>query len=349
MHEPRVAVVRALHGLGDMLCAVPALRALRSAYPRAEVTLIGSPQAAWIVERFGDYVDALLPFPGFPGIPEAVYSPAALAEFLRGVQAQPFDIAIQMHGSGVVSNAFTALLGAPCMVGLYCPGQFCPAPETFFLYPDHGSEIRRWLHLTEALDCPECDDRLFFPLRPEDRTALEAHPLLAGLEPGHYVLVHPGARDLLRRWPAACFAAVADALAERGYRIVLTGTAAERRTADTVARLMSHEARNVAGDTSLGTAAALLEQAALLVCNDTGISHLAAALGTRSVIVFLASDPDRWAPLERRRHRPVLARSLAGQRVDDVEALHCSRRDVPDAEEVLEEAFSVLGIEAEHA
>ncbi len=346
MHEPRIGVVRALHGLGDMLCAVPALRALRSAYGRAEITLIGLPAVAWLVDRYPDYVDTLLPFPGFPGIPEKPYSPAALADFLCELQASPFDVAIQLHGCGTVSNAFTALLGARCTAGLYCPGQFCPAPETFFRYPERGPEVRRWLYLTEQLDCPERDETLYFPIRPADREALAAHPGLAGLEPGHYVVVHPGARDSLRRWPAACFAAVADGLAERGYRIVLTGSAQERRTAATVAELMTHEACNVAGETELGAAAALLDEAALLVTNDTGISHLAAALATRSVVVFLASDPDRWAPIDRRRHRPVLARGLAGRVADDVDV---SSRDVPVPEEVLEQAFAVLGVEAEHA
>ncbi len=346
MREPRIAVVRALHGLGDMLCAMPALRALRSAYGRAETTLIGLPSVRWFVERYPEYVDTLLPFPGFPGIAEMPYSPAVLADFLRRVQESPFDVAIQMHGCGTVSNAFTALLGARCMTGLYCPGHFCPTPETFFRYPERGSEIRRWLFLTEQLDCSARDETLFFPVRPEDREALAAHPRLAELEPEHYVLVHPGARDLLRRWPAACFAAVADGLAERGYRVVLTGTAAERRTAATVAELMAHEALNLAGETDLGVAAALMEQAALLVTNDTGISHLAAALATRSVIVFLASDPDRWAPIDRQRHRPVLARGLATPGLDDALV---SNRDVPVPEEVLEQALAVLGVEAEHA
>lgn len=346
MHEPRIAVVRALHGLGDMLCAVPALRALRSCYGRAEISLIGLPEAAWFVQRYPEYVDELVPFPGFPGIPEKPYSPSALADFLREVQAEPYDVAIQMHGAGTVSNAFTALLDARCVAGLYRPGQFCPSPETFFRYPERGSEIHRWLHLAEALDCPDRDDSIHFPVRDEDREAAAADARLAALERGRYVLIHPGARDLLRRWPPACFAHVADALAAKGYTIVLTGTRAERHAAETVADLMTRDALNIAGETELGAAAVLLEQAALLVTNDTGISHLAAAVDTPSVIVFVASDVDRWAPLDRRRHRPVIAHGLAVEEIADVRV---SRRDVPEPDEVLEEAHRALESEAEHA
>src|SRR5690606_6854777 len=104
------------------------------------------------------------------------------------------------------------------------------------------------------------------------------------LRPGEYVCIHPGARAAERRWPAERFAAVADALAEKGLRIVLTGTADESPTTAAVARWMSTPAIDLAGRTSLGAMAALLQGARLVVCNDTGISHLAAALGVPSVV-----------------------------------------------------------------
>ena len=334
----RIGVVRALHGLGDMLCAVPALQALRRAHPQAHITLIGLPDGEWLLQRFGKVFDALMPFPGFPGVPEHPYSSDRLARFLRRVQQQPFDLAIQMHGSGVVTNVFTAMLGARSAAGLYLPGNFRPRPGRFFPYPQHGPEASRWLHLTTQLGCPNDGDALAFPVSAEDRAALRAHATLGNLVESRYVVIHPGARDPARRWPSDRFARVADALADQGYRIVLTGTVSERESACAVSAAMRADPVNAAGETSLGVAAALLERAALLVTNDTGISHLAAALRTPSVIVFVDSDPDRWAPPDRVLHRPVVARTLERSAPQGARR---SRSAMPEPDEVLDEAFDL--------
>src|SRR5690606_23174057 len=168
----------------DMLCVIPAVQALRSAHPDAHITLIGLPGAEWLVRRFSDCLDGWLPFPGFPGIPERRYSGAGLAAFLQCVQSTPFDLAIQMHGDGTISNAFTALLGARRMAGLYRPEGHRPRPGAFLPYPEHGSEIHRWLRLMEGHGCSRGDDRLAFPLQHADRAALQAHPRLRELERG---------------------------------------------------------------------------------------------------------------------------------------------------------------------
>jgi ADP-heptose:LPS heptosyltransferase len=336
--DARVAIVRALHGLGDLLCAVPAMRAVRGAWPGAHVTLIGLSSAGWFVQRFPDCVDALLPFPGFPGIPEATWSAARLSHFLRETRRRPFDIALQLHGSGEASNVFTALLGAHRTAGLYGPGCLRPGVDTFFPWPCRGPESRRCLALTDALGCPPQPPHLSFPVTRADRRALAADPGLGALEPGSYVCIHAGARDPKRRWPPSRFAVVADCLAAEGFEVVLTGTASERLCAAQVAAAMRHRPVNAVGRTGLGTLAALLEGAALLVTNDTGVSHLGAAVGAPSVILFLASDPDRWAPPDRYRHRALAPRLLAGCAA----GVRKARRGIPSVAEVLEESFDLL-------
>jgi ADP-heptose:LPS heptosyltransferase len=289
-----------------MLCAVPAWRALRAAFPRAEIILIGLPWAREFAERFAHYFDSFVEFPGYPGLPEIVPALDQLPGFLSAVQAEHFDLAIQMHGCGTITNPLVASFGARDLAGFYKAGQFRPDASRFLIYPEELPETWRHLRLMEHLGIPLQREELEFPLFPEDWVALERIPEAQHLEAGGYVCIHPGARAALRRWPPEHFAAIADALAAEGRPIVLTGSAAEVELTGQVLRAMQAPAIDLAGKTSLGVLAALLRQSALLVCNDTGVSHLAAALKVPSVVVFhRLSDREGWPPRDRQRHRVV--------------------------------------------
>jgi ADP-heptose:LPS heptosyltransferase len=130
---------------------------------------------------------------------------------------------------------------------------------------------------------------------------------VAGLGSRDYLCIHGGASVPERRWPLDAFAAVADALTARGFSVVLTGTSGESGLTAAIARSMRAPATDLAGRSPLGTLAALLAGARLLVCNDTGVSHLADALRVPSVVISTGDNPNRWAPADRRLHR-VLCR-----------------------------------------
>jgi ADP-heptose:LPS heptosyltransferase len=308
----RIAVVRALPGLGDLLCAVPALRAVRARWPAAHVTLVGLPAAAWFVSRYAALVDDLLVAAGVAGLPEIEPDAAALADFRAAAVARRFDLALQLHGSGGASNPLTALLGARHQVSAFVPSGPRPA-GTAVPYPDGVPEVERLLAVTRAAGARDAGLDLAFPLGPDDRDAARR---LLGRTPGvdgdldpaaRYVCLHPGASRPANRWDPAAFAAVGDHLAARGLRIVLTGTAAERAAVAGVARRRRGPSLDLAGRTSVGSLAALFAGAALVVTNDTGAAHLAAAVRAPSVIVFAPDgDPGRWAPLDRERHRAVV-------------------------------------------
>jgi ADP-heptose:LPS heptosyltransferase len=299
----RIAVFRALQ-LGDMLCTVPALRALRAAAPQSHITLIGMPWAKSFVQRFDKYIDDLLVFPGFPGFPEQPAQVTAMPRFLEEAQRRDFDLVIQMHGSGRLSNPLAALVGARRTAGFYEAGQYCPDPELFVPWDDQEHEVLRFVHLMEFLGIASQGDALDFPLRDDDYASLRASRERLPV-PGTYVCVHPGARLPSRRWLPQRFAEVADCLADAGLQIVLTGSGDERDIVQAVQRAMRAPALDMCGKTDLGALAALIAQARLVVCNDTGISHIAAAVATPSVIVCCGSDPRRWAPLDSLRHRVV--------------------------------------------
>lgn len=299
----RVVVLRALPGLGDLLCTVPALRALRAALPGAHLAVIGLPAAGLLGERFGHLVDEVLPFPGFPGLPEAPLDSARTVGFLEAAQRRRFDLALQLQGDGRVTNLLVALLGARLSAGFHPAGGWVPDRERYLPYPQRAREVRRPLALLAHLGVPAAGEGLELPLRDDD--AAQAAAALDGVEPGTYAVLHPGATEPARRWPPARFAAVADALTERGLVPVVTGTPAEREVVDAVRAAMRTPAVDLAGRTTLGALAAVVRDARLVVTNDTGMSHLAAAVRAPSVVVFLASDPARWAPLDAARHRAL--------------------------------------------
>src|SRR5258705_13888678 len=105
----RVAVFRALQ-LGDLLCAVPALRAVRTALPESEMVLIGLAWARAFVDRYPAYLDGFREFPGWPGLPEQPPRWDRIPAFLAAMQAERFDLVLQFHGSGVLTNPLVALL-----------------------------------------------------------------------------------------------------------------------------------------------------------------------------------------------------------------------------------------------
>jgi ADP-heptose:LPS heptosyltransferase len=311
----RVAVLRALK-LGDLLCAVPALRAFRAAWPAAEIVLVGLPWARSFTARYACYLSGFHEFPGYPGLPERPPDVARIPSFLAELQAERFDLAVQLHGSGPLVNPLTVLFGARRTAGFYLPGDYCPDPELFLPWPDHGLEVRRLLRLVEHLGLPVCGEHLEFPLSAADYHALAEIPGTQELRGGAYVCLHPGASVPGRCWPAERFAAVGRVLAGRGWPLVLTGSAGEAGLTAAVARGVHGPALDLAGRTDLGRLAALLSRARLLVCNDTGVSHLAAALRVPSVVLSTGDNPVRWAPADGRRHRVLCADK--GVSVDEV-------------------------------
>ena len=296
----RIAVFRALM-LGDLLCATPALRALRHSFPRAEITLIGLPWTAALAERWS-CVDHFEAFPGHPGLPEAIPDLAAWPGFLERMQSRTFDLLVQLHGSGDVVNTLLSLLGARRMASFVEPGRHGGEPGLSCAWPERGSEIERLLTLTDRLGAARCGDELEFPVSPHDHERLRAAaPELARFD--NLAVVHAGAQLPSRRWPIERFAEVADALARLGLVIVLTGSEAEQLVVRELQLAMRETPINLCGRTGLFELGALIERARLVVCNDTGLSHIAAALRVPSLVISSGADVERWAPRDAQRHR----------------------------------------------
>lgn len=297
----QIAVWRPLK-IGDLLVVVPALRALRAAFPDAVIDYIGLPETKELAWRFRMYLDGFVPFLGLPGLPEREWQAADLVRFLRGMQRRKYDLLLQMHGSGRVVNYFVPLSGARITAGYASKDAYRPNDDWFAPYPEDKHEIHKFLDLLTFLGVPAADDSLEFPVSKRDERDLQQ---LVQFDKPH-ACIHPGSASS-RRWSADYFAAVADACSAMGLRPVLTGSKDEVELARSVAERTKSGAVVLAGKTSLGTLAALLKNAEFYIGNDTGPAHLARALDVPSITIFFNADPARWGPLNTSRHRVVLA------------------------------------------
>lgn len=301
-HIQRIAILRALQ-LGDLLCAIPAIRALHNGYPQAEITLLGLPWAGSFMKRFPAYFHSFIHFPGYPGLPEQQFAAADVTAFMDKIQRMKFDLVLQMQGNGTIINPMVELLGGKYTAGFYQPGDYCPDPELFMIYPERIHEVERHLSLMHHLGIESHDTRLEFPLTEKDKEDFET--LKFPFAPQTYFCVHPGSRSQWRRWPPAYFAALADHCAGNGFSIVITGNNDEWPVIEKVKSHLHADAFVAAENVSLGALAILIKNAAGLISNCTGPSHLAAAFETPSVIISMDGEAERWAPLNKSLHYSI--------------------------------------------
>lgn len=306
----KIAVLRA-NALGDYIFAQPALYALRSAYPRAEIVLLGKPwHMEYVTGRPGpvDRVVAVPPYRGVsePDTWEAPSEPVEVAQFFERMQNEHFDLALQMHGGGGNSNPFTRRLGARLAVGLRAPGAAPLDRWVPYFYWQH--EVLRLLEVAGLAGAAPVMLEPRIEVTERDRVeACAAAPFLETGSPRRAAVLHPGASDPRRRWPAQRFAAVGDALARAGLHIILVGIDAERETVDQVIQHMREPALDLCGRLSLHGLTGLLSRAALLVANNSGPRHLAEAVGTPTVGIFWCGNMINAGPAFRAHHRPHLS------------------------------------------
>ena len=290
-----VCLFRALPGIGDLLTAIPAIRAIRAARPDVVMTLLTLPVAAPLAARFGHLVDEILDFPGFPGLPDRAPDLPAIPRFLAAMQDRRFDLALQLHGTGRLTNEIVALFGASTTAGFHPEGDPPFERGRYLEWLEAEPEVRRWLRLAALLGCASTDERLELPLAPDaDDQVGVALPNVP------FIVVHPGASAPERRWSADAFGHVSARLAGAGVPIVLTGSADELQLGAVVGSRAGAfgDVVDLTGRTTLDALGAVVRRASLVISNDTGVAHVADALGSPSIVVFTSTDPGRWAALD---------------------------------------------------
>ncbi|CAN5133985.1 glycosyltransferase family 9 protein [soil metagenome] len=260
--RPRLVVLRALK-LGDFLVAVPALRALARAFPDHERVLAAP---AW-----------LEPLAGHAGVVDRLVDTPNL-DFLNP-SLNGADVAVNLHGSGPQSTALLAASNPTQLISYGLAGG--PA------WQEQEHQRDRWCRLLRAYDIPAAADD--FRL---DAPDVDPPPAAVGA-----TLLHPGASSEARRWPAARWVAVARAETGAGRPVVLTGDTTEVGLATEIASYAGlHPSAVLTGHTNLLEILAAVAASGRVVCGDTGLAHVASAMGTPSVVLFGPTSPAVWGP-----------------------------------------------------
>lgn len=297
----RILLIRPDH-LGDVLLATPAMRALRAARPSAEIHALVGPWSGDVLESC-DALDRVLtlPFPGFSRTPNAnLRSPYQLAwATSRHLRRVHYSAAIILRPDHWWGALVAWLAGIPVRIGYALPDVEPFLTQALPWSLEHAVlQNARLIGQMTPTPPDEAALHLAYTVSPEDRAWASGYLNEAGVPDGErLIVIHAGAGALLKHWEPARWALVADRLARQANaRIALTGGEAELQLTHAIAQQMREKPVLLAGETRIGTLAAVLERAALALGPDSGPLHLAAAAGTPTVALFGPADPAEFRP-----------------------------------------------------
>lgn len=272
--------------VGDMVLTTPLLRALKRRYPEARLTLLSTPAGAALL-RGSPYVDETIVFDK----KKRDRSTRALVALARRLRAGGFDAVVAAQRSfrtGVLVRA----TGAPLRIGFAgAPGGWA---YTRRVAADAPHQALRYLALAGAagVDLASADGTPELPVLPEAAVSIDRKLEADGIGPCEPLLVlAPGSVWGSKRWTPEGFAAVAAAAPALGLRPVLVGSPDEAELAARIAAMVSMNVPSLAGRSDLAELAALAARARVLVANDSGSGHIAAAVGTPVVSIFGPTSP----------------------------------------------------------
>ncbi len=286
-----------MSALGDVVQSLPVAVAIKSQLPGARVD--------WIVER--PSAPLLV---GHPALDRVLVSPrhemfgengkliSPVRRFIRELRQVRYDVVLDLHQL-MKSAIFVALSRGACKVGWRGgkePLAAWPLSERLPPYDIERHALDRYLDILEPLGLmrPARPDYGLAPRAPAREAARRLEERIPGKGP--LVLLHPVAKWESKLWPPSHWVELARGLLERGVRLALTGAAEDRKVTASIARACGEGVLDLAGHTELPQLAALITRARIMVCTDTGVMHLAAALGTPVVALFGPTAPWRTGP-----------------------------------------------------
>lgn len=312
-----------LDSMGDVLMCTPAIRAMTEA--GKPVTLLTSPAGAAIARLVPEIAEVIVwSAPWMKATAQA--DPQVDRAMIDRLAERGFDAAVifTCYSQNPLPAALLChLAGIPLRAAHVRDKPYAllsdPVAES---EPERGirHEVRRQLDLVATLGFATDDERMSLAIHIEARAAIEQELRALNLSDARpWALVHPGASAESRRWPPAHFAATIRELAREGWRVLVTGGRDERALVDELVALSGDAASTLPRDLSLAELAALIEAAPLMIANNSGPMHIAAALGTPTVCLYALTNPQ---------HTPWMTPSIVLNH--DVPCAWCARSICPE-------------------
>jgi len=289
-------LIRGTNWIGDVVMTLPALTAIRMTWPGARLFVLAKPWVADLYRRSSD-VDEVILFEE-PGCHAGLKGKQRLAAELR---QHRFDCAILLQNA-IEAAIIARLAGIPLRAGYNTDGR------GFLLTHSVGRtsailgvhQIDYYLEMVRALGCLPAG--LSVQLRPgvDDAGVSEKIFDESGIQAGHPLIgLAPGAAfGPAKKWFPARFAAVLDRLIDdTGAQAILFGSDGDRDSTSEVLRSARHPLIDIAGRTTLAEAIALISRCNLFISNDTGLMHIAGALGIPTVAIFGSTNPKTTSPM----------------------------------------------------
>jgi lipopolysaccharide heptosyltransferase II len=298
LEAPNILAVR-LDNLGDVIMTTPAIAAIKHSSPDVKVTLLGSRTGAATLAHVPALDDAIVyDAPWTKGT--ATRDPVADRCLVDTLAERRFDAAVIFTvctQSALPAALMCRLAGIPLRLA-HCrenPYELLThwVPDTEVCASGMRHEVARQLDLVRSVGFHAGDERMLFRYPAADVLSMRRKFVAAGgdlLRP--YVVVHPGATAASRRYPAERFGVAAQAiLDETGCQVVFTGNAEEQPLVEAAQGRMDHPGFSLAGELTLGELAALIAGAQVIVCNNSGPVHIAAAVGTPVAVLYALTNP----------------------------------------------------------
>ncbi len=290
-----------LDSLGDILMTTPAMRALKEDHPARRLTLLTSRSGASIAPLIPEVSETFVYDPPWMKASAPPRDSNMEFQMIESLRQSGFDAAViftTFSQSPLPAALMTFLAGIPLRLA-HCRENPYYLLTDWVHEIDHVGqakirhEVRRQLDLVASVGCRTKNEHLSLAVPPTGLDTIDDCLEEAGLDVSQpWAIIHPGSTAPSRRYPPESFARVAQKLASsHGVQILFTGTEPETDLIESIREKMRTDSFSLAGKLGIGELAALISRTPLLISNNTGPVHMAAALETPVVDIYALTNP----------------------------------------------------------